>query len=153
MKGLVLLVASLLPISIEALLCRVCSSTLNGNQVSGVCENQGDNGRLVLCREGFHSCYYRFDETSKHHGIQTMYVDKYIFVLCEFFSEGRAIRQCSSLMVENQPTCSLYASTQQCNCNTDECNVDQNCACNKGQGSIVMSFLPLIIQPMIVTFF
>ena len=66
MKGLVLLVASLLPISIEALLCRVCSSTLNGNQVSGVCENQGDNGRLVLCREGFHSCYYRFDQTSKY---------------------------------------------------------------------------------------
>ena len=70
----------------------------------------------------------------------------------DFFTEGRAIRQCSSLMVENQPKCSLYASTQQCNCNTDECNVDQNCACNKGQGSIVMSFLPLIIQPMIVTF-
>ena len=74
MKGLVLLVASLLPISIEALLCRVCSSTLNGNQVSGVCENQGDNGRLVLCREGFHSCYYRFDQTSKYHGIRAMHL-------------------------------------------------------------------------------
>ena len=59
-------------ISIEALQCRVCSSILNGNQVSGVCENQGDNGRLVLCREGCHSCYYRYDETSKYFRIQAM---------------------------------------------------------------------------------
>ena len=90
--------------------------------------------------------------STKYHGIRAMHLKinlQYGF----FFTEGRAIRQCSSLMVENQPKCSLYASTQQCNCNTDECNVDQNCACNKGQGSIVMSFLPLIIQPMIVTFF
>ena len=90
--------------------------------------------------------------STKYHGIRAMHL-KINLQYGIFFTEGRAIRQCSSLMVENQPKCSLYASTQQCNCNTDECNVDQNCACNKGQGSIVMSFLPLIIQPMIVTFF
>ena len=72
------------------------------------------------------------------------------------FVGGQTIRQCSTLMVDNNPTCSLYAyQIQQCNCNTDDCNADQNCACNQGQGSIVTSVLLLIIQPIyiIIIFF
>ena len=65
MKAFLLVLVFTLIKSSGALQCRVCSSLLNGEQVIGVCENQGDNGNLVTCPRGHYSCYYRYDKTSK----------------------------------------------------------------------------------------
>ena len=71
-----LFVSSFLLIPIEALQCRYCSTTLNGITWSGLCENQQDRGRVVLCREGYHSCNYRYSEASKYHRIQGLLAPK-----------------------------------------------------------------------------